>query len=756
MKKLAKPKFSKSLFIAFFLSFSLGMCIVAVGFILGGGTFYLGEDYNLQQISFHTSIHNALKSGDVFWSSTYDLGTNFIGAYSFYNLASPFVLFTALFPPSLYQYLLPLMIAFKAGVCGLGAYMYSKQYINENKYAYIASLLYTFSSYQLSSLNYYHFMDLVALFPFLLLALDKTCTENKKGVFAVMVAIITLTNYVFFFGATVFLVLYFAVKCLHKEYTITKQIFLKLALESVLGVGMACVILMPSVMFVTGNPRATSSIFSGEVVRIFLLKFYQLPNLLHAFILPSESIMNRGFIATTDANAPEAYLPVVGFILAGAYICNNKKNWVTSLSLVSILFMFVPVLNSAFSSFNAEYYPRWFYMPILIFSLASAKALEQKKSFKGGFIIVGVLFAWFYCLRMYWHSVLLIEFMPNRLLAFILLGISFAGIAVTLIVCLCVRKKYVTHFLTVAIFFNVTAVFALNTYYMHDFYSTKFPNHSAENFFNLNNIANFPQDDEYYRIETQNSWINAGIITNTPSVNSFASAVSPSIIEFYFSNDIPRYVYSTTDEEDYGFNTLLGSKYNMLYENEEVVFDENENFAGMGFIYGSAVSEAEYAKIDEDDKHIAILGALVLPNDIAEDNIYNFNMLTAGDLKNLAAQDFESFTKTLSENSVQNFAYENSAYTFSINSNKQTLCYVSVPYDEGFTAYVNGERVDIVKVNAGFIGVPVIEGENEVVLSYYPKGLNIGIFTTILSLIIFVIYLNKERVLNLYTNRKTV
>ncbi len=747
-----KMNTKKSVIIAFCLSFCLGMCIVTTGFILGGGTFYLGEDYNLQQIAFHTSMHNAVKSGDVLWSSTYDIGANFIGAFSFYNLASPFVLFTILFPPALYQYLLPLMIAIKAGVCGVSSFLYAKQYITNNKYAYVASLLYTFSSYQLANLNYYHFMDLVALFPFLLLALDKTCIENKKGVFAVMVGIIALTNFVFFFGVAVFLVLYFAAKCIHKQYKITMQLFLKLALESAIGVGLACAILIPSVLFVTGNPRATSYIFGEELRDLLRLNYYELPNLLHAFLLPSECIMNRGFITTSDANASEAYLPVVGLVLAGTYFWHNKKSWITSLSVSCIVIMFVPVLNSAFSLFNELYYARWFYMPLLLFALASAKALEEKKKFLPGFIFVGVLFAFFYYLRWRWHHIILIEFMPNRLLAFILLGISAVGLAVTLIVCILVHRKYTMHFLVLSIFVNVTVAFALNTYYMHDFWNTKFPNHSAENFFNLNSITTFPNDDEYYRIETQNSWMNAGLITGTPSVNSFASAINPSVFEFYTANGIPRFVYSVTEEESYGFNTLLGSKYELIYENEEVAFVENENFAGMGFLYDYAISETQYAQVKHEDKHIANLGAIVLEDRVINENYYEYDILLKEDLSNLTEADFDDFTEKLGENAVKDFAYSKGVYTFNVYSNRQTICFISVPYDEGFTARVNGEHVEIERVNNGFIGVPVKEGDNSVEVSYYPKGLTAGLIISFISLLILLIYLLKGQII-IYTNK---
>ena len=46
-----------------------------------------------------------------------------------------------------------------------------------------------------------------------------------------------------------------------------------------------------------------------------------------------------------------------------------------------ILFAMVPVLNSMFQLMNTSiYYTRWFYMPVLMFSLATVRALEDNEA----------------------------------------------------------------------------------------------------------------------------------------------------------------------------------------------------------------------------------------------------------------------------------------------------------------------------------------------------------------------------------------
>ena len=77
-------------------------------------------------------------------------------------------------------------------------------------------------------------MDVIALFPFLLLALDQNVKNGKKWVFSIMVAIMATTNYVFFVMEVMFVIVYFLCKVIAKEYTLTIKKFINLTIESVL------------------------------------------------------------------------------------------------------------------------------------------------------------------------------------------------------------------------------------------------------------------------------------------------------------------------------------------------------------------------------------------------------------------------------------------------------------------------------------------------------------------------------------------
>lgn len=80
----------------------------------------------------------------------------------------------------------------------------------------------------------------------------------------------------------------------------------------------------------------------------------------------------------------------------------------------------------------------------------------------------------------------------------------------------------------------------------------------------------------------------------------------------------------------------------------------------------------------------------------------------------------------------------NNAFEATIDLNKDKWIVTSIAFDDDWTVWNNGERVEIEKVNGGFIGFRGKSGENVITARYFPKVLKyaIGIFTT--SIIVFL------------------
>ena len=201
-----------------YLVLSICLCtVIGVGSFLyyilaDGGVFTLRDDFNSQQLPFSVALNHLLKNDLGEWSWNTDLGTQTVGAYSFYGLGSPFFWVSMLFPGSAFPYIVGYLYILKYVVAGATSYCYIKRFVKNPFFALIGALLYAFSGFQSTNLLFYHFHDAVAFFPLLLIGIEKALTENKKAWFIFAVFLNCMVNYFFFIGEVVFLLIYFVVR----------------------------------------------------------------------------------------------------------------------------------------------------------------------------------------------------------------------------------------------------------------------------------------------------------------------------------------------------------------------------------------------------------------------------------------------------------------------------------------------------------------------------------------------------------------
>ena len=178
------------------------------------GYFFFYGDFNVQQIPFYKLAHEAVRSGDLFWNWYTDLGANFIGSYSFYLLGSPFFWLTLPFPTSFVPHLMGPLLILKHACAAFTGTLYLKRFVKERDYAVFGGLLYAFSGFAVYNVFFNHFHEAIVFFPLLLVGLEELIVHNRRGVFALAVAINAFVNYWFFIGEVVFVVLYFIIRAL--------------------------------------------------------------------------------------------------------------------------------------------------------------------------------------------------------------------------------------------------------------------------------------------------------------------------------------------------------------------------------------------------------------------------------------------------------------------------------------------------------------------------------------------------------------
>ena len=377
--------------IAFLLGFGSLLLVLLPILIADGGYYIYYGDYNSQQIPFYQLANDAVRTGSFGWNWYTDLGANFIGSYSFYLLGSPFFWLSVLLPRSWVVFAMPFLLCLKHGVAALTAYAYIRRFVRNPKAAMIGGMLYAFSGFQLFNIFFNHFQDVTAFFPLMLIAMEECVNENRRGVFALSVALMAMLNYFFFTGQVVFLILYFVLRCGSKDFAATFRKFLVLLVEAVLGVMMACILLLPSALAILANNRVSERLYGMDMIaysdrtRIWRI-------LLSLFLIPDVPARPNLFSSDYAKWASiGGYLPL--FSMAGVIAFLKKKDghWAKRLTILCAVCACIPILNSCFYALNGSYYARWFYMPILILTMMTAYALDNRSiRWKLGFQICTV------------------------------------------------------------------------------------------------------------------------------------------------------------------------------------------------------------------------------------------------------------------------------------------------------------------------------------------------------------------------------
>ena len=649
-------------------------------------------------------------------------------------------------------------------VAGGGAYLYLRRYVKNANYAVLGACLYALSGFAVYNVFFNHFVDVVALFPYLLWALDEAIYENRHGLFAFWVAVNLLNNYFFFVGQVIFLCIYFVCKLTTKDFRLTARKFGHLLWESVLGVAMGCLLLFPAVLSLLQNPR-TIDLSSGWGFLTYA-KVQQYLAILLSWILPPDSpyltsVWSEGVIKWTSMTA---YLPLCSLAGAMAYWRSRKTDSKKRIVAVCAVCALVPVLNSAFYALNSSYYARWYYMPTLILAAMTVNALEDPDidldaPARGiGWIMLATLVFAVVPVRDDTTGTWSFGVLKNPGQFFAVLGFGLLGLALYRYLCGIWRQNSrFAQRMTAAVL-----VFACVFTMVHIGIGKFGQWHTDSDLVEQDNNAlllknDLPEGD--YRIDTYKIHDNIGMWLDKSCLQYFGSTAAPSILSFYPGLGVKRDVRSEPEITNYALRGLLSVEYLITTPEKRESFEDeadegwtyladvdgyalyhNDNYVPMGFTYDYYVTEATYQTSIKTLRSNLLMRALVLTDeDVAQYGKY-LTELSEDMLNDL---HYDSYTQDCADrraNSCSVFQMNNAGFHAEITLDKTNLVFFSVPYDDGFTAYVNGEKTDILRVDEGLMAVLCPAGASSIDFVYQAAGLSASRVVTAVAIPVWVVY----------------
>lgn len=326
--------------LTFFAAFLLPSIILGVVFALAdvypfGNRTILHIDMYHQYAPFFMELLDKLKSGgSPMYSWNIGVGSDFVATYAYY-LASPlnlFLLFTAR------EHLLEFMtvlVLIKTGFSGLSFAAYARGHFGtKSAVVLLPSVLYALSGYAAAYYWDIMWLDCVALFPLVLLGMERLVKYGKCGLYAVTLALSIWSNYYISIMICIFLVLWYALTLSELQKTVAGRVksFGRMLLYSVLAAGISAVLILPEIR-ILGISGSGNNTFPEEVTWYFRAVDEAAQ---HLALMP---------VTTTEGELPNIFCGAAAVFFVILYFLNRRISLSQKLKRAALLLFFLISFN---------------------------------------------------------------------------------------------------------------------------------------------------------------------------------------------------------------------------------------------------------------------------------------------------------------------------------------------------------------------------------------------------------------------------
>lgn len=767
---------------AFFLGAMLALFALAPAILPYGGRFVTRGDFIEQQLPFILETRRILRGGLNSYSFFTFLGAPAVGSYAFYTLGSVFVWLLALLPAALIPYGISVMAILKHAVCATTSFCYLRRMMKNERLALLGSVLYTFSSFTLVNTQFYHFTEVIAFFPLILLGMEMVMSDRPHfGALALFCGLNTLTNYYFMLSSALLAALYFVFRFFSedwKPYRTVRRVF-SLVFECGMGCALAGVLLCPAMLFMLSITRTGA----GDTP---LLAQHYTPSVLlerlRALLMPIESNVVHAYYGDAGSwCSTAAYLPVFGMTGAAVFaFAQKKQRWLKALLLALLICSAVPVLCGAFALETNVGYTRWWYGLALMTTLATLYALQPfaektdapNSSFLRAFAALTVLVLLLTVPFMLPESLLttlstkggMVGRIGQVLLnrrggayasnAFRMLSVFATLLGGGAMLLLILKKPRFTAAL--ALVCAVAVAQYAGYIAVGDKYLLSGSETPGQGIYTLSEIAEptleaaaQPDFKDWRRIDYGKKIRNYGLLRGASSLTSFMSLRASTVGRFVsmagFGYDESTTVcppngsaalraflsvteYYKTDDSPVPEGFVLDRE-----ENGIPVYT-NPNAVPMGFLQTTCTG-THHQRMDSETVPTVMLAAVTLEDDALEK--YGDRMAK---LDVYAIPDWQESVARLKENACDSFETFANGFTAKIDAKDAGMLVFTLPFDKGFSATIDGQKAEIVNCDVAFMGVFVEAGTHEIVFTYHTRGLTLGVVMSLLAATALIVY----------------
>ena len=738
----------------------------------------IGSDsINISYPTYYNLADYIVKEGFPKWSFNQGMGQN-IFPYS----VDPFSLYIILMGKNFVYYTVFYAEIFKIFCAGLFFYLFLKKVINSNYAAIMGGVLYSFSGFIILGGGWNFFSTQAVYVALLLYSFEKLYQDDNWILFPVAIFLIASYQPLDLYFIGVFLVVYIIFRLLevgHKEPRAILSLFSKLFLLGLMGVAMSSFFLINGVQMILESPRGSgdvsyfNSLFSKPIFGFesgSLGKTHYLTALMRLF---SCDILGTGSNFKGWYNYLEAPLFYCGLfsLVQLPHFLNLPDKRKIALYSALLIFFIIPVIFPFFRYsywlFAGNYYRIYsFYVAIviLLIGLKSIDDIDHKSNTNIIISITTLLLLLFILYYPYKNSQIIEKYIRDAAATFLIIYSVFIYLMKFKKIKNIVKFTVLSVIVIELIFFYNEAVnkrsvisgketvqkIGYNDYTVD---AVKFIKSHDNKFFRINKdydsgvsihrSLNDAMAQEFYGTPSYLSFNQLNYIKFLQALelikkkNEFETRWSPGLTECPFLQSFASIKYALTKDK-----ILHWGDMNFAYQQISSIGDVNvfinKYSLPLGFTYEKYIPLKDFETLPKNKKMFTLYKAVVI-----DDRIYkNFGNLIKLNLKDIPeiglVKEYINDIGLLGRNSLHISKFGQNNIKGEINTDKNKILFFSIPYDRGWKIKVDGNNVNPMMINIGFIGVPVEKGSHQIELSYTPLYFYTGAAISLIAIIIFI------------------
>jgi uncharacterized membrane protein YfhO len=191
---------------------------------------------------------------------------------------------------------------------------------------------------------------------------------------------------------------------------------------------------------------------------------------------------------------------------------------------------------------------------------------------------------------------------------------------------------------------------------------------------------------------------------------------------------------------------VFGPTYDHLADFRDVHVYRNRYALPLGFGYDAYVPASTFAKLTPSLKDQAILKAAVV-DDRDVMRLTGFPSLQPSALvDSYTVPEYDADTRTRRQDTLSIRRHSQNHIAGTITLAQKRLMFLSIPFDRGWSARVDGKNAELLRLNVGFMGLMLEPGSHTITLEFEPQYLAAGAAISLISILAFAGLIIRSRI----------